>query len=287
VTEFQGSRSEAKAFLSILGTGSYVYILRRPDGSPFYVGKGGGGLGLASRNRIFAHEDEAMRGHVVGLSNPFKCNVIRQIIRQGREIIYEIESTFADEAAAYKREAELIAEYRPRHAGGCLTNLSSAIGNSFGLSDYSRQRHAATLSGRPLDNPERSVLNEYIAAIGPVDSVPVKPIAQLHPIRPSTPHPSPRAPTARLTYALIASAAAHGLSFDGALVVPRRFEYKGVAAIIENGVARDILKARLAEVLPSDDPRNEGFGLSVEQSRLLVQLYGSQGLFQLGVLSRP
>lgn len=55
----------------------YVYVLLRPDGEPFYVGKGLG-------KRIFSHEAEArnttLRTH--------KLNVIRAINRHGGKLGY-------------------------------------------------------------------------------------------------------------------------------------------------------------------------------------------------------
>src|SRR5690349_1278384 len=52
----------------------YVYILSRPDGRPFYVGKGSG-------RRIFDHDSEARSGHQC-----HKCNVIRKIWQQGGQV---------------------------------------------------------------------------------------------------------------------------------------------------------------------------------------------------------
>src|SRR3546814_19930359 len=80
-------------------------------------------------------------------------------------------------------------------------------------------------------------------SIGPVDSVPVKPISQLKPIRPTTPHPSPRQPKPRNAFALVASAAANGIMVTHGAQIPRRFMYEGVDAIIENGVAREDRKS--------------------------------------------
>src|SRR3546814_9698674 len=67
-------------------------------------------------------------------------------------------------------------------------------------------------------------------SIGPVDSVPVKPISQLKPIRPTTPHPSPRQPKPRNAFALVASAAANGIMVTHGAQIPRRFMYEGVDA---------------------------------------------------------
>lgn len=88
----------------------FVYILRLPNGNPFYVGKG-------TRNRPYEHISEAMRGEC----RCRKCQVIQLIRKMGKEVLitYEFETSKASEA--YKRESELIASlYRTYQ----LTNRS-------------------------------------------------------------------------------------------------------------------------------------------------------------------
>jgi hypothetical protein len=145
-------------------------------------------------------------------------------------------------------------------------------------------RHEATLSGEPEDNPERAVLNRFLQGIGPVRSVPVKPTGQIARILPSTPHPSPRQPTLRCAYALIASASAHGLTLEPGVQIPRSFVYQGVEGIIENGVARDILKAQMAHLVPAADPRDERFALTAAHIALIVDLIGEKALADRGLL---
>jgi hypothetical protein len=99
------------------------------------------------------------------------------------------------------------------------------------------------------------MLNRYLLSIGPVDSVPVKPTGQLGRILPTTPHSQPRQPKPRNAYALIASAAACGITIEGGARIPRCFTYQGVDAIIENGVARAILKAGLASLQAASDKK--------------------------------
>lgn len=276
---FEGDRAAADAFLRTIGGRFYVYVLCRPGGAPFYVGKG-------LNRRALEHEAEARRAHPIGESNPFKCNVIRKIIREGGSVHYRVDSAFDlhEQLSCLEREAALIQQHRRLHEGGCLTNLAGGLGNMSGAAPASLERHAATLAGEPVDNPERATLNRYLRSIGPVDSVPVKPIGQLKPILATTPHPSPRQPKLRNAYALIASAAAHGVTIIAGARIPRRFRYEGVEAIIENGVARDILKAGLAELQPSRDPRDEVFVLHDQQAQLIIELLGRPALEVRGLL---
>ena len=158
------------------------------------------------------------------------------------------------------------------------------MGNLSGAAPYSLARHADTLSGEPANNPERAILNRFLLGIGPVESVPVKPIRQISRILPTTPHPQPRSPTARCAYALIASASASGQQLAPGVRLPRAFSYQGVEAIIENGVARDIAKAGMADLIGSEDPRREAFSLSADHVVLLATLVGKVSLAERGLI---
>jgi len=275
----EGSRQDIEKFLKSVGRNYYVYSLCRSDGRPFYIGKG---LNL----RVFEHEAEARRYHPTGESNPFKCNVIRKIIREGGNILYRIDCVYTpdNELQCLEHEAKLIRQHGRLHEGGCLTNLAGGIGNLSGLTPFSLARHAATLSGEPENNPERATLNRFLQGIGPVASVPTKPISQLARILPTTPHPSPRKPTLRAAYALIASASAWGLQLDSEVRIPRRFTFKGVEAIVENGVSRDILKAGMAKLISNVDPCAEEFMLSKQQVGTIISLVGHEMLAARGLL---
>tara|TARA_B100001146_G_C16190375_1_gene438827 strand:+ start:1474 stop:2313 length:840 start_codon:yes stop_codon:yes gene_type:complete len=278
--EFEGNRAAVDRYLRTISGRYYVYVLCRPDGRPFYVGKG-------LNRRALNHEAEARRHHPTGEINPFKCNVIRKIIRDGREVIYRIEAHYdvSDQQACLEREAALIKEHGRIHEGGHLTNLAGGVGKLSGAAPFSLERHAATLSGEPEGNPERATLNRFLQGFGEVGSVPVKPVSQISRVLPTTPHPNARSPTQRCAYALLASAAASGVLLSATPVtIPRAFTYRDVDAVIENGVARDILKAGMAELLPSSNPLNEAFILSDRHVAILVNLVGEVALIERGLL---
>lgn len=78
----------------------YVYVLCRPDGTPFYVGKG-------QQYRMFAHEREARRTDCTCA----KCEVIRDIKAAGGSIDYQIVMRTDNNQQAVEQERELITFY--------------------------------------------------------------------------------------------------------------------------------------------------------------------------------
>lgn len=272
---FVGSQADCKSFVRTCKR-HYVYVLRRPDGTPFYVGKGCG-------DRVFHHENEARHPND-WRSNAHKLNVIRSIWRTGQRVKYEIDFVDDHEAVALGREAALIQKLKRIHEGGPLTNLAPGGGISGGASPESREKHSATLSGIPDNNPDRATLNGFVLSIAAMKSVVIKPIGQF-PLRPTQRYPSKgMSPTIRQAAALVGSAAANAISLAEACVVPRLLKVENVVGMIENGVANDIITSGLGSLIPSSDPKNEAFSLSSDQVRKVVGLVGRKRCYDLGVI---
>jgi hypothetical protein len=113
----------------------YVYVLARPNGSPFYVGKGTG-------TRIYDHDNEARCGHQC-----YKCNVIRKIWRNGGQIHRYTVFTTNDEQEAFDYERELISLYGRK----TLTNLTDGGEGASGLkhTEESKKKISRASTGRP------------------------------------------------------------------------------------------------------------------------------------------
>jgi len=272
---FVGTQTECRKFVSAI-EGWYVYILRRPDGRPFYVGKG-------KSYRAFDHENEARHPNDFR-SNPLKLNVIRKIRQSGEHLTYEIDLITSDELEALGREMRLITEFKRLHEGGPLTNLDPGGGSTTGAAPLSKERHTATLGGEPGDNPERATLNRFILNIAPMRSVIFKPIGQFV-ARPTQRYPNKSMrPSVRQAAAIVASAAVNGISMDEACRIPRRVVVDGVAGLVENGVACDILTSGLAAVIAARNPVDECFDLTSSQTRHVVGLIGHRKCADLGII---
>jgi NUMOD3 motif len=117
----------------------YVYILYRPDGSPFYVGKGSG-------NRMRQHESFAR----MGSKKSHVYAVIRKIWREGGEVTkYQVLET-EDEREAYAMEAYLIDSIGRENLANQSDGGRFRVGYS--PSEETRKRIAATLRGRKMSS---------------------------------------------------------------------------------------------------------------------------------------
>lgn len=290
---FEGLRDEATQFLCrSFSARWYTYMLCRPNGTPFYVGKGSG-------RRILNHELEALRQNLAPRSNPLKCNVIKKIHRQGDQVVYRIDRAYTEDQQreCLMREAALIAKYKRIPDGGILTNLASGLGAEAGLHPISKKRHADTLSGIPTENPQRAALNLYLRSFGMVESTCIKPLGQYRPYLSSvSPKPTTKV-SPRMCFALMASAVAHGLMLDDGVTIPRSFTHipdpdewpEGlerpdmVEAIIENGVSSDILKVGLANLVPANRPEDEAYRMDKRQISILETVVGRENLVLRGL----
>ena len=293
---FQGEGATLRPFLQGLSQGTYyTYLLLRPTFAPFYVGKGTG-------HRVLQHRLEALRTSLAPRSNPFKCNTIRAIVKDGQDILYRIDRVFPVERQhdCLLREEELIAQYRRRCDGGILTNLAAGLGSLAERDAFSSERHAATLAGVSSERPERTALNLFLRALGGVDSVPVKPLSEYR-NRLVKGYASPKdlkTVSRRNGLTIAASALASGLTLVPGVEIPRCFEYspdhedwpldvpppETVTAIIENGALSDVLKLGLADLVPADRPEAERLSLSARQIERLIGILGREALLGWGLL---
>jgi uncharacterized protein len=293
---FEGDESALRRILAALPPGSfYTYVLVDPAGTPFYVGKG-------TATRALQHRLEALRQSHVPKSNPFKCNRIRQILAAGQDLTYRIDRVYAAEAqhACLLREEALIARYRRRSDGGTLANLAAGLGSLAAPDPFSRERHAATLSGASDDRPERTALNLFLRALGGLDSVPVKPVSEYR-SRMVSAYPSPKALktlSRRNGLTIAAAALASGLRLAPGVTVPRVFVYRPdaedwplttppperVLAVIENGALSDILKLGLATLVPAQRIEDEAITLDAVQITRLTGVLGRPALVEWGLL---
>ena len=251
----------------------YVYVLHRPDGQPFYVGKGIG-------DRCLHHEAEARTTRRL----THKLNVIRAIHRRGFAVGYLLESFHDTEADAHARERELIGLIG-RHdlKRGPLTNQTDGGEGTSNPSEESRQRRRETLWGEDAEDPERQIANRYFQSLCAVRSVTLKAAATFR-AEPLWANRDAFGMTARQAATLAASAIQNRVMLEPGARIPRRLSVDGVELIIENGVGRDILSSRMA-VLADQTPGREVFELTVVGWEYLLATLDAELLIDAGVLA--
>ena len=266
------TKSEVIAHLSGANGRFYVYHLLRPDGTPFYVGKG-------KNRRVFDHESEAL-----GPGRSYKLNIIRHIKRTGRQLRYEIVEFFESEEECHAREIRDIAAIGRHDLGtGPLANLTDGGEGTAGLSEETKQRIDANLHG-PDAPGERGIANRFFLKLcDEVRSVPVRPASEFSP-RKLEPHRIPRSPTKRMASALVASAIANRVLIEPGCVIPRRFTVDDTAMVIENGVGADLLRAGLATLVPGLPAGDEQFTLDETACNQVIALSNVDLLLDAGIL---
>jgi predicted GIY-YIG superfamily endonuclease len=125
----------------------YVYIMRMPDGTPFYVGKG-------YARRIAAHEVQARTN-----KSSEKIATIRKIWAVSGAVRYEIVEFYESETEALDSEARLIERLGRCATGGLLVNATSGGQGVSGHvhSDASRQKMRDGIASGSAPSSVRSV----------------------------------------------------------------------------------------------------------------------------------
>jgi hypothetical protein len=241
------------------GERHYVYILCRPDGRPFYVGKG-------VDYRVLQHDAEARNTKRL----THKLNLIRSLHRRGQSIAYVIDSFHEDETAALARERSLIRSIGRHDLGhGPLTSQTDGGEGTSNPSEESRERRRQTLWGDGGDDSDRALANRFFQQISSVESVPIKPLGKYR-VEGLWRNRHSFGMSERQAAALVASAIVNRVMLEPGARLPRLMEVDGVPMIIENGVGRDTLSSEMTtlfedalgkEVLQLTD---RGYGYIVE-----------------------
>ena len=251
----------------------YVYILCRPCGEPFYVGKG-------VRFRCLQHEADARTTNAL----THKLNVVRSLHRQEISVAYCLDSSYPDEAEALAREKALISEIGRHDLGlGPLTNQTDGGEGTSNPSEESRQRRRDSLWGEAHD-PERQIINRWFQKLTPVKSVPIKPAATFARAAGLWKNDDTIGMKPRQAGSVVATALANGVLLAPYCLLPRRLAIEGVEFIIENGVGRDMVSNGMIEIQDST-VTYETLKLTTAGYEFVVKTFGASVLIDAGVLA--
>lgn len=144
--------SEAMEILKNADKPFYIYVLYKPSGVPFYVGKGT--IREDRRDqRVTYHEWEA-RSNGKTEGNKHKINTIKKIWSQGNQVFYTIDSFHDTIESVNQREIDLIASLGRRiHGTGPLTNLEDG-GEKDHFPEESKKKVSEGLKRYYQNNPE-------------------------------------------------------------------------------------------------------------------------------------
>lgn len=251
----------------------YSYVLCKPSGVPFYVGKGSPGP------RVLCHLRDATNTS----EKTHKLNTIRKVLREGGELLYSV-SPHDSHSEALAAERALISKIgRYDLSLGPLTNQTDGGEGALNPSEESKSKHRKTLAGYDGNDDDRNTANRIFAGLVRVGSVPVKPTNGRYKVEHLFRNRNSFGFSRRMAGALIVSARSHKILLAGGADVPRRFDVGGTEMIIENGCGRDMLSSGLVD-LSDITPKHEVLRLSPGAVEACVKWFGHKKLVVLGVL---
>jgi hypothetical protein len=139
----------------------YTYLLKRPDGRPFYIGKGN-----CKGFRIEEHGKEALS---LKCLNSYKRNIIKKIWEEGQQIDYEIVLFTKFEELAFDKEIELINFYGRKNNGtGILSNMTDGGEGCIGhvVTKECREKISNACKGKTISEEQRKRLSEFHTGLG-------------------------------------------------------------------------------------------------------------------------